>query len=163
MTTGEGQIRSSVGKSAWKCLRKNIDGIMWVAFVTAALRAAVFLPLLLCEEFGGRLPMWMGWVMAAAVYIAGVIPMRFWGREKMRRIFYTRHTNHRRSNVYEKWLLAGLLRYLRGLLWGVPFIAGVVYFTVFRLIYLLSSDQGFNAFWLGQPGLHYLNGYAVGS
>ena len=61
-----------------------------------------------------------------------MIPMRFWGREKMRRVFYSRHLNHRHKNIYKKWLKTGLLRYARGILWGLPFLAGMVYFMVFR-------------------------------
>ncbi len=132
MARGENQEQLSIRKTAWRGLRKYFGEIITVAFVTVLLRAAVFLPMLLCEDFGGKLPMWMGWVLAAAVYIAGVIPMRFWGREKMRRLFYSRHMNHRQKNVYEKWLKTGLLRYARGILWGIPFLAGLVYFTVFR-------------------------------
>ena len=132
MTRVEEQTRASVWKTAWKCLKKNINGIAAVAAVTAALRIAVFLPLLLCVDFGGKLPMWMGYALAAAVYIAGVIPMRFWGREKMRRMVYSRHMNHKKAGIYKKWLKTGLLRYGRGIVWGLPFLAGTVYFTVFR-------------------------------
>lgn len=132
MTTGGNQEQLSIRKTAWRGLRKNFGTIATVAFVTALLRAAVFLPLLLCVDFGGKLPTWMGWVIAAAVYIGGAIPMRFWGGEKMRRIFYSRHLNHHQKKIYKKWLKTGLLRYARGILWGLPFLAGMVYFTVFR-------------------------------
>lgn len=128
----EAQAKVSVWKIAWKCLQKNMNGIATVAAVTAALRIAVLLPLLLCVDFGGKLPMWMGYALAAAVYIGGVIPMRFWGREKMRRMIYSRHMNHKRNGIYQRWLKTGLLRYCRGILWGLPFLAGAVYFTVFR-------------------------------
>ena len=134
MTTGGNQGQLSIRKAAWRGLRKNLSEITTVAFVTALLRVAVFLPMLLCVDFGGKLPMWMGWVMAAAVYIGGVIPMRFWGREKMRRLFYSRHLNRRHKKIYQRWLNTGLLRYARGILWGLPFLAGVIYFTVFRRI-----------------------------
>lgn len=132
MTRGEEQAKASVWETAWKCLKKNINGIASVAMVTAALRIAVFLPLLLCVDFGGKLPLWMGCALGAAVYILGVIPMRFWGREKMRRMVYSRHMNHKKKGVYKKWLKTGLLRYARGIVWGLPFLAGTVYFTVFR-------------------------------
>ena len=132
MTTGGSQEHLSIGKAAWKGLKKNFGEIITVAIVTVLLRAAVFLPMLLCVDFGGKLPTWMGWTLAAAAYIAGVISMRFWGREKMRRLFYSRHMNHRRKGVYKKWLKTGLLRYARGILWGFPFLVGAVYFTVFR-------------------------------
>lgn len=131
MTSGERKARLSVWKSVWKCLKNNIDGIALVAVVTAVLRIAVFLPLLLCVDFGGKLPMWMGYALAVAVYIVGVIPMRFWGREKMRRMVYSRHMNQKQKGIYQKWLKTGLLRYLRGILWGLPFLAGTVYCIVY--------------------------------
>lgn len=134
MTTGENQEQLSIRRTAWNGLRKHFDGISTVAIVTIALRAAAFLPLLLCVDFGGKLPLWMGVAAGVAIYIFGAIPMRFWGREKMRRMFYSRHLNHRKKNVYEKWLKTGLVRYLRGIVWGLPFLAGAVYFTVFRAI-----------------------------
>lgn len=132
MTRGEEQARTSVWQSAWKCLKNNVDGIAAVAAVTVALRIAVLIPVLLCADFGGGLPAWLGYALAALVYIFGVIPMRFWGREKMRRMVYSRHLNHHRKHVYKKWLITGLLRNARGILWGLPFLAGTVYFTVFR-------------------------------
>ncbi len=130
MSTGEKE-QLSIGRTAWRGIRKNFDAIITVVIVTAALRAAAFLPMLLCVDFGGKLPMWMGLVAALSVYVVGPIPMRFWGREKMRRMFYSRHMNHRVKNLYEKWMQTGIVRYLRGILWGLPFLACVVYFTVF--------------------------------
>jgi hypothetical protein len=134
MTRGDHQESLSIRRTAWKGIRKHFDSISTIAIVTIALRAAAFLPLLLCVDFGGKLPTWMGLIAGAAIYIAGAVPMRFWSREKMRRMFYSRHLNHRQQKVYEKWLKTGLLRYARGLVWGLPFLAGLVYFTVFYSI-----------------------------
>lgn len=131
MSMGESSEQLSIRRTAWRGIRKNLDGITTVAIVTAALRAAVFLPLLLCVDFGGKLPLWMGLVAALTIYVVGPIPMRFWCREKMRRMFYSRHMSHRTNNVYEKWMGTGVVRYLRGILWGLPFLACIVYFTVF--------------------------------
>ncbi len=134
MVRGENPDQLSIRRTAWRGIRKNFDSISTIAIVTVALRAAAFLPMFLSVDFGGKLPTWMGLAAAAAVYIAGAIPMRFWGREKMRRMFYSRHLNSRKKNVYGKWLKTGLVRYLRGILWGLPFLAGMVYFTVFLSI-----------------------------
>ena len=131
MSTEGKQDQLSIRRAAWRGIRRNFDAIMLVASVTVALRIAVLLPLMLCADFGGKLPLWLGVAGSVVVYIVGVIPMRFWVREKMRRMFYSRHLNHHKKNVYETWLAAGLVRYLRGILWGLPFIAGIVYFTVF--------------------------------
>ena len=132
MSTGDNHESVSIRRTAWRGIRKHFNEITTVAVVTVLLRIAAFLPMLLCVDFGGKLPTWMGLVAAATVYVVGPIPMRFWGREKMRRVFYSRHLNHRHKNIYKKWLKTGLLRYARGILWGIPFLAGLVYFTVFR-------------------------------
>ncbi len=152
MSTGERRPQVTVGVLAWKCLKKNFNGITTVAMVTVALRIAALLPLRLCVGFGGKLPVWMGFIMCAAVYIAAVIPSRFWCREKMRRMVYSRHLNHSQKDVYKKWLETGLLRYGRGLLWGLPFLAGVVYFTVFR------SRLDVKTFWMPIRSLAVLAG-----
>ena len=132
MANGENQTGASAWQATWKCLKNHANEIVSVAAITVMLRVAVFVPVYLCGKFAGKLPAWVGYVLAAAVYIAGVIPMRFWGREKMRRMVFSRHLNHKKKDVYKKWLKTGLLRYGRGMLWGLPFLAGAVYFTVFR-------------------------------
>ncbi len=131
MSTGENVEQLSIRRMAWRGIRKYFDAITTVAIVTAALRIAAVLPLFLSVDLGGRLPTWMSVVAALTVYVLGPIPMRFWGREKMRRMFYSRHMNHRKNNLYEKWLGTGLIRYLRGMLWGIPFLACIAYFAVF--------------------------------
>lgn len=152
MSTGERRPQVTVGVLAWKCLKKNFNGITTVAMVTVALRIAALLPLRLCVGFGGKLPVWMGFIMCAAVYIAAVIPSRFWCREKMRRMVYSRHLNHRQKDIYKKWLETGLVRYARGILWGLPFLADVVYFTVFR------SRLDVKTFWMPIRSLAVLAG-----
>ena len=134
MSTGDYQENVSIRRTAWRGIRKHFNEITTVAIVTVLLRIAAFLPMLLCVDFGGKLPTWMGLVAAVTVYVVGPIPMRFWGREKMRRMFYSRHMNHRKKNIFEKWMGTGILRYLKGMLWGLPFLACMVYFTVFLRI-----------------------------
>lgn len=134
MTMAEKKTPLSVGKAARRAIRRHFDQVTTVGFVQIVLRVAVFSPLLLTRLSGGKLPAWICWAGVAALYIALVIPLRFWAREKLRRLFYTRNQSAKKRNVYQKWLKTGLLRYLRGILWGLPFLAGAVYFTVFRRI-----------------------------
>lgn len=127
--------RASIGKITRRGMRQQFDQISTVVFVQLLIRAAVIVPLALSESMGGRLPDVLALLTGAAVYVFLLIPLRFWARQKIRRVYY-RHSqkSKRQSNAYSRWLSTGLLRYFRGLLWGLPFIACVVYFTVFRTI-----------------------------
>ena len=119
-----------VGKAARRCITRNFDQVSSVAIAQIVLRVLALSPLFLSSALGGKLPLWLSLAFALALYIALVIPMRFWAREKMRRLFYTRNLPQRKRNPYEKWLKTGLLRYLRGILWGLPFLAGFLYFVI---------------------------------
>ena len=149
MAAGNENINQiSIGKAAWRVITRHFDAVSTVTIVQIAVRAAVFVPLLLSSSFGGKLPPWMTWLMALAVYIALVIPLRFWAKEKMRRQFYTRHMPRKKRNPYERWLKTGLLRYLRGILWGLPFIVSFGY--VFICYYVLDGKTYWQPFhWLG--------------
>ena len=141
MTTNAANDSSSIGKMARRGIRKNFDAVSTVAIVQLLIRAAVLAPLLLSVMWGGKLPLWLAAAGSAALYIFLLIPMRFWARQKMRRVYYTRshHTKHR--DFYGKWLATGLLRYLRGILWGLPFIAIALYFTVGRRVLLVKTFE----------------------
>ena len=91
-------------------------------------RLAAFSPLLAARSGLLPLPDWQAWTLVFPLYILAVIPLRFWARERLRRLFYThRHHSHHQS-PWPKWLQCGLLRYGRGLLWGLPFLLGAGYF-----------------------------------
>lgn len=128
MTMGEISDQGTTGKTAWRGIKRNFDGVTTVAVVQIAVRIAVFAPLLLPKLSGGRLPTWICWIAVAALYTLTVIPLRFWAREKMRRMFFTRNAPNHRREPYAKWMEAGLARYARGILWGLPFLAGLGYF-----------------------------------
>ncbi len=146
---------TSIGKVTRKGLRRHFDEISKAAFVQLLIRAAVaasvfFLPqgfnrllsieavnsaLKLSADTAEKISTIGAAAVSAALYIFLLIPMRFWARQKVRRVYY-RHTDKdkKQSKAYSRWLRTGLLRYLRGILWGLPFIACVVYFTVLRTI-----------------------------
>ncbi len=127
--------RASIGKITQRGLKRHYDEISAAAFVQMLIRAAVIAPLIFCESVGGRIPDILAGSASLAIYIFILIPMRFWARQKVRRVYY-RHSdsNKKQTDTYNRWMATGLLRYLRGLLWGLPFIACVVYFTVLRTI-----------------------------
>ena len=115
MSMGEIADHGSTGKNAMRAIVKHFDTISTVVIVQIAVRAAILLPLLLPRLSGGRLPMWIAWVCVAALYSAFVIPLRFWAKEKLRRLFFTRNASGRRKNPYQKWLQTGLVRDGRGM------------------------------------------------
>jgi len=127
--------RASIGKITRRGIKRHYDEISKAAFVQMLIRAAVIAPLIFCESVGGRIPDILAGSASLAIYIFILIPMRFWARQKVRRVYY-RHSdsNKKQTDTYNRWMATGLLRYLRGLLWGLPFIACVVYFTVLRTI-----------------------------
>ena len=135
MSAHESESRPSIGKITRKGIRRHYDDISQAAFVRLLIWAAVFAPLILSKIMPSRLPIAFAAAISLAIYVFGLIPMRFWARQKIRRVYY-RHTNYvkKQSGVYARWMTTGLLRYLRGILWGLPFIACVVYFTVLRSI-----------------------------
>ena len=134
MTTGEKNDRVSIEKKVSKVILENFNEVLAVAFIQIAVRLAVLFPLKLSEDFGGNMPAAMAWFFVAALYAAAVIPLRFWAKEKMRRLFYTHNQARSSRFLYTKWLKVGFVRYGRGIVWGLPFLAGVIYFTVFRRI-----------------------------
>ena len=135
MSTHENESRVSIGKAARKGIGRHYDEISKAVFVQLLIRAALIAPLIFCKSMGGRLPDMLAAVASLVVFVFFLIPMRFWARQKIRRVYY-RHTSKDKIHVgaYMKWLSTGLLRYFRGFLWGLPFIACMVYLTVFRTI-----------------------------
>ena len=131
----ENGSRPSIGRVTRKGIKRHYDEISKTVFVQLLIRAAVVAPLVFSASMGGRIPDVLALGASLIIYIFVLIPMRFWARQKVRRVYY-RHSNNdkKQSGAYSRWLATGLLRYLRGILWGLPFIACVVYFTVLRTI-----------------------------
>ncbi|MCR4885914.1 MAG: hypothetical protein K5919_03270 [Clostridiales bacterium] len=112
--------------------RGSAEGNPWAAAVLAGLtglaaRAAALLPLyFLPVDFAKGFPGCAGLILSALVWVFAVIPLRCRNRESVRRAFYSRH-HAARGVPYLKWLGAGLIRHLKGWLWGLPFLAGLGY------------------------------------
>ena len=130
MPTGRGYDRMTVDQAARRVIRRHLDELTTVAFVLVLLHCAAFAPLFLSQDVGSYLPTWLCWVLVALVYIFTVMPARYWGREKVRRLFYTRNLPSRAHNPYFRWMKTGLLRLFRACLWGLPFIAGMAYLLI---------------------------------
>lgn len=137
MSAHENGNRPSIGKITRRGIARHYDEISKAAFVQLLIRAAVVAPFLFCKSLGGPLPDLLAALAGAAVYVFLLIPMRFWAKQKVRRVFYRHGSNKRKENIpttYHRWLSTGLLRYLRGFLWGLPFCLCVAYFTVMRSV-----------------------------
>ena len=130
MAIKETADRGTIGKKAMRAIGKHFDRVSAVTLVRLGAHLAFFALVLFPGILGVNTPRWVAWLCAAAIYILGIIPLRFWAKEKMRRLFYSRHASNRKNYPYEKWVKTGLLRYGRGLLWGIPFLAGFFYFVI---------------------------------
>lgn len=126
--------QSSIGEMTRKGIRKRFDDISALTLVHFLIRAAAVVPLLLSQLLGGRLPTPLAAGACGAIYVLAALPLRFWEGQKLRRIYYSRSQRSKKKNVYAQWLKTGLLRYLRGFLWGIPFLACAAYLIVFRTI-----------------------------
>lgn len=126
----------SIGKITRKGIRRQFDVISAAVFVQLLIHLAVAAPLVISRVVAGILSDKAALAISLGLYVFLLIPMRFWSRQKVRRVYYTKNIKQKTNawTTYKRWLATGLLRYLRGLLWGLPFIACVVYFTVFRTI-----------------------------
>lgn len=115
-------------KKVWKCFVRRGGDVLTIAFTQIMIRALVFgavigLPYLT----DGRIKLPIACAFALLMYIFVLIPMRCQGGEKLRRLFFTRNLHSSGLTPYQKWLRTGLLRYFRGLLWGVPLFALLVF------------------------------------
>ena len=135
-------------KSVWKAILKNTDDVLTVVIVQVLVRAVVLLPIVLSARTDGKLPAPLAWVAAALLYIFLVMPLRCWGGEKLRRMFYSRHMHSKTPGIYAKWLKAELMRFLRGLIWGLPFLIWFGYCLHYYITNkALQEIQGFNVMW----------------
>ena len=130
--TSAKKTRSHIETNVMRGIKRHLDEVLTIAMVWLIIRLAVLSPLLLPRLSNGRLPTWISLALAVGLYIMLALPLRFWSREKMRRIYFTRNAADNRRNPYQKWLGAGLVRHLRGILWGLPFLACMFYLFVCR-------------------------------
>lgn len=121
----------TIGQKVRHAIVRHFNKVSSIVMLHLVGRVAAMFPLLMSVSFGKKLPLALGIALSGVLYFAVVLFMRFWGRESFRRMFYSRHHTHKPKSPTEKWLKTGLMRLFRGCIWGLPFLAGVVYFTVF--------------------------------
>ena len=120
----------TVNQAVKRVLTRHFDDVTTVAFVLVLARLFMLSPFIISPYVGGYLPSWMLWIISGALYIFMVMPLRYWGREKVRRRFYTRNLPTRQHSPYIRWLKTGLLRLGRALLWGLPFVLCLGYYLI---------------------------------
>ena len=127
--SSDGEIRGSISRAAWRGWTRNGGVVLKVTGAGLLVRAIAWTPALLPALTKNKFPLWLGLILCVALHVLLVLPQRCWGGEKLRRIFYTRNLPDRPRNVWRKWLKADLLRFLRGVAWGLPFLFCVGYFV----------------------------------
>ncbi len=116
---------------AWKGCHRNLSEVLMVGLVELLARIVMLAPLaVLTLQSGKAAAGYAGLLLTVALFVAVVLPLRCWGGEKMRRIFFSRNQPKRAGIPYKKWLLTELLRLARGCLWGLPFLACAAYFVI---------------------------------
>lgn len=87
------------------------------------------------------MPTWTGWVLTGLIFLAAVFPLRFWAGERLRFYSAPHQPLWNGGRAYAAWLRAGLLRCGRGLVWGLPFCAGLLFF-LYGMEYLPFPELG---------------------
>lgn len=120
-------LLSGCTKAALSACRANLGSLIGQTALQGIPRlAALFcLGLALTAEQGKYLFLTAFMLIAALA----ILPFRFLYGEKLR-AYLRRDDRAEKSGVpYVKWLQGGCMRLLRGLLWGLPFLAGFGYFV----------------------------------
>lgn len=145
-----GYVKAS--QSAWTALRANKGKIARLMLAQWAIKlAALALPLALVTF--APWPVWIAWALMGGMVLLAVLPLRFRMGELLRSWSSPRALRAPRSMNYGAWLKAGLLRGLRGLIWGLPFFAGL-FFLLYGMEYMPFNEMGkiFQRFALGSGG-----------
>lgn len=130
MPSDNSMEKLTVDQAVMRVLKRHFDESSNVGFVLVLVHALMLSPVLLPVSIFAKLPLWINAIVSALIYLFLVMPLRYWGREKIRRLFYSRNTISRNTQPYKRWMHAGLLRLSRALLWGAPFLAGVLYLLI---------------------------------
>ena len=121
----------SVGQKAWTGCLKNPGDLILIALLNLVARVGALLCLFVFTvrgvDEGKKLG---GIVLFCLIWALAIIPLRCWSGEKMRRMFFSHRHPQGDSSPYQKWLVTGLMRFARGLLRGIPFLACAGYFVI---------------------------------
>ena len=124
----------SVGRAAWRACKAHGGALAGQALLQVLLRALALAPLfllpLLQKEGAPLLPDWASYAATGCIYALAVIPLRFFAGERLRFYSAPNLPFPRGGRPYAAWLKAGLMRYARGILWGLPFLGAIGYLVI---------------------------------
>lgn len=132
---------------AWQAFRAHLGVVLRQTALQLLLRLAGIGTLLagLRGAFAPGVPPVVWYALAGAIYVFAVLPLRFLGGETFRACCDAKKNAlgvfHAPARPYALWLRAGLLRAGRGLLWGLPFVAGLGLF-LYGMEYLPYPQLG---------------------
>ena len=138
------KTRITVGQAAWRGMKAHPGEITLVAAEQVLLRLAVLCPLAAQARWQEHLAAFP-WAMPALsllLYVFLLIPLRFRAGEMLRYFSGPHQPRPQGGRPYRHWLQAGLARYGRGLLWGLPFLLTAGYFVYGW------SNLPFNVLWM---------------
>ena len=156
MTGEKGETRVPVGRAAWRACGAHGGAVAGLMLGQLLLRAAAFAPAYLfgrleadslaeapawLRGLWGALPAWTGWALTGLIFLLAVFPLRFWAGERLRYYSAPHQPLWKGGGAYAAWLRAGLLRCGRGLIWGLPFCAGLLFF-LYGMEYLPFTELG---------------------
>lgn len=120
------QTRHGISRAAVKACRAHVASLTGQTAVQVFFRFAAYFCLgcVLYREEGKSL-----WAAAFALtMLLAILPFRFLYGEKLRIYADASGLPGPEGIPYFVWLRAGIMRLLRGLVWGLPFLAGLGYF-----------------------------------
>ena len=132
-----------VGLTAYLALRGWSRKIALLMLNQVLLRVVSLLPLIF---FVNKIsfaffPAWAWLILTGLIHLFAVIPMRFYAGEKFRQYSGSNPVPASGKIPYGVWLRCGLLRCGRGLLWGLPFLVGIILF-LYGMEYLPFNTLG---------------------
>lgn len=127
---GKGYKVISVGRAAGLALKAHSGKITLMMLCQLLIRMAALAPMLLFVHQTPLvfLPAWCWCIVSGLIYLFAVVPMRFHAGEIFRQYSAPNLAPPEKKIPYGVYLRCGLIRYARGLLWGLPFLAGISLF-----------------------------------
>jgi len=116
--------------------------VLWHVFFQGMIRLAALSPV--CLYFAGvqlgEAPAEIWLALAMLLYVLLVFPFRFYAGEGLSFVAGGLAEKPPRAVPYGAWLRHGLARQFRGLIWGIPFLAGAGYF-IFGMKYMSFTQM----------------------
>lgn len=133
----------SCGQAAFRAVKKHFFSLYMQTVLQTLLRLPAFFCLYaalngvsVTEESSA---VW--YALFCVSFLLLVIPFRFYYGEKLRFYSAPNMPAPRRGRPYFTWLRCGIIRFARGLLWGLPFLAGMGFF-LYAMEYMPFKELG---------------------